>query len=124
MMDRMPRSRHALPAQDSIPPWARIVLYVVAIVAPFVGLTLGRLSGEETVAAVVTLFGVIGPAVAVVYERKQAQDSGAYYRAGYAEAIHEHVVGTPPAGEHRGTDTTSANTGDPLEGPHNTRGTQ
>ena len=99
MMNRIPRSRHALPEPDSIPPWARIVLYVVAIVAPFVGLTLGRLSGEETVAAVVTLFGVIGPAVAVVYERKQADDAGAYYRAGYAEAVHEHVVGTPQGDE-------------------------
>ena len=112
MMRRMPRSRHALPAQDSIPPWARLVLYIVAIVAPFVGLPLGRLSGEETVAAVVTLFGVIGPAVAVVYERKQAEDTGAYYRAGYAEAIHEHVVGNPQtagqAGDPRTAETQKA----------------
>lgn len=92
-MDRMPRSRHALPERDSIPPWARLVLYIVAIIAPFGALIAGRLTGEQTLAAVVALFGAIGPAVAVVYTRKQADDSGAYYRAGYAEAIHRHVVG-------------------------------
>lgn len=94
MMDRIPRGRHALPDQDGIPPWARLVLYIVAILAPFAGLIAGRLTGEQTLAAVVALFGVIGPAVAVVYNRKQADDSGAYYRAGYAEAIHRHVVGS------------------------------
>lgn len=93
MMNRMPRARHALPEQDSIPPWARLLLYVVAILAPFAALIAGRLTGEQTLAAVLALFGAIGPAVAVVYNRKQADDSGAYYRAGYAEAVHEHVVG-------------------------------
>ena len=99
MMHRIPRSRHALPEPDSIPPWARIVLYVVAILAPFAALIAGRLTGEQTVAAVVALFGAIGPAVAVVYERKQTDTAGQYYRAGYAEAIHEHVVGTPQGDE-------------------------
>lgn len=94
-MHRIPRSRHALPEPDSIPPWARLVLYVVAIVAPFAALITGRLTGEQTVAAVVALFGAIGPAVAVVYERKHEDTAGQYYRAGYAEAVHEHVVGSP-----------------------------
>lgn len=118
-MNRYPR--HTLPRQDSIPPWARILLYIVAIVAPFGALTAGRLTGEETLAAVVALFGVVGPAVAVVYERKQADEDGTQFRAGYASAISEHIVGTPQAGEHRGTDPTSGNTGDPLDGPHNGR---
>ena len=89
-MNRYPR--HALPQPDAVPGWARLVLYVVAIVAPFAGLALGRLSGEETVAAVVTLFGVIGPAVAVVYQRKHEDESGAQFRQGYAAAITEHVA--------------------------------
>lgn len=102
-MDRMPRSRHALPEPDSIPPWARLVLYIVAILAPFAALIAGRLTGEQTLAAVVALFGVIGPAVAVVYERKQTGTAGQYYRAGYAEAVHTHVAGTPQgADEARG----------------------
>lgn len=101
-MNRYPRARHALPERDSIPPWARLVLYVVAILAPFAALIAGRLTGEQTLAAVVALFGVIGPAVAVVYNRKQADDSGAYYRAGYAEAVHEHVVGNPQAADEAG----------------------
>ena len=123
-MDRMPRSRHALPEPDSVPPWARLVLYIVAILAPFAALIAGRLTGEQALAAVVGLFGVIGPAVAVVYNRKQADDTGAYYRAGYAEAVHTHVVGTPQAGTAAGDETTSENDGDRLEGPHNTRGTR
>ena len=102
MMHRIPRSRHALPEPDSIPPWARIVLYVVAILAPFAALVAGRLTGEQTLAAVVALFGVIGPAVAVVYERKQTDTAGQYYRAGYAEAVHTHVVGNPQAADEAG----------------------
>lgn len=118
-MNRYPR--HTLPGQDSIPPGARVALYVVAIVAPFGALAAGRITGEETVAAVVALFGVIGPAVAISYQKKQADEDGAQFRAGYASAIAEHIVGTPQAGEHRGTDPTSENTGDPLDGPHNGR---
>lgn len=98
-MNRMPRARHALPEPDSIPPWARIVLYVVAILAPFAALIAGRLTGEQTVAAVVALFGVIGPAVAVVYESKREDTAGQYYRAGYAEAVHTHVVESPQGDE-------------------------
>lgn len=97
MTQRHPGHRHALPETDGIPPWARLVLYIVAILAPFAALIAGRLTGEQTLAAVVALFGVIGPAVAVVYNRKQADDTGTYYRAGYAEAINEHVVGNPQA---------------------------
>lgn len=121
-MNRYPR--HTLPSQDSIPGGARVALYVVAIVAPFGALAAGRLTGEETVAAVVALFGVIGPAVAIGYQKKQADEDGTQFRAGYASAIAEHIapiVETPQAGEHRGIDTTSGNTGDPLDGPHNGR---
>lgn len=89
-MNRYPR--HTLPQPDAVPGWARLVLYVVAILAPFAALTLGHLSGEETVAAVVTLFGVIGPAVAVVYQRKHEDEGGAQFRQGYAAAITEHFA--------------------------------
>lgn len=89
-MNRYPK--HTIPRPDAIPGWARLVLYVVAIVAPFAGLALGRLSGEETIAAVVTLFGVVGPAVAVVYQKKHEDEDGAQFRHGYAAAIAEHVA--------------------------------
>lgn len=89
-MNRYPR--HTLPKPDAVPGWARLVLYVVAILAPFAGLALGRMTGTETVAAVVTLFGVIGPAVAVVYQKKQEDEDGAQFRQGYAAAVTEHVA--------------------------------
>lgn len=89
-MNRYPR--HTLPRPDAVPGWARLVLYIVAILAPFAGLALGRLTGEETIAAVVTLFGVIGPAVAVVYQKKQEDEDGAQFRQGYAAAVTEHVA--------------------------------
>lgn len=89
-MNRYPK--HTIPRPDAVPGWARLVLYVVAIVAPFAGLALGRLSGEETIAAVVTLFGVVGPAVAVVYQKKHEDEDGAQFRQGYAVAIAEHVA--------------------------------
>lgn len=89
-MNRYPR--HTLPRPDAVPGWARLVLYIVAILAPFAALVLGRLSGEETVAAVVTLFGVIGPAVAVVYQKKQEDENGAQFRQGYAAAVAEHLA--------------------------------
>lgn len=119
-MSRHQRSRHALPEHDSIPPWARLVLYIVAILAPFVALTLGRMTGEQALAAVVTLFGLIGPVVAVVYNRKQADDSGAYYRAGYSEAVHTHLVETPQrdelAGGARPAETEKAGSHIPTNG--------
>lgn len=119
-MNSYPRARHALPEHDSIPPWARLVLYVVAILAPFAALVAGRLTGEQTIAAVVALFGAIGPAVAVVYNRKQADDSGAYYRAGYAEAVHTHLVETPQrdelAGGPRPAETEKAGSHIPTNG--------
>lgn len=116
----MNRSRHLLPEHDSIPPWARLVLYVVAILAPFAALVAGRLTGEQTLAVVVALFGVIGPAVAVVYERKQMDTAGQYYRAGYAEAVHTHLVETPQhdelAGGARPAETGTAGSHIPTNG--------
>lgn len=91
-MNRYPR--HTLPTQDAIPPWARLSLYAVAILAPFGALALGRITGEETITAVVTLFGVIGPAVAVVYQRKQEDQEGAHFRQGYAAAVVEREAPT------------------------------
>lgn len=89
-MNRYPR--HTLPRTDVVPGWARLMLYVVAILAPFVALYLGRMAGDEALAAVVALVGVIGPAVAVAYQKKQADEDGAQFRQGYAAAITEHVA--------------------------------
>lgn len=89
-MNRYPR--HTLPQPDAVPGWARLVLYIVAIIAPFAGLALGRMNGAETVAAVVTLFGVIGPAVAVVYQKKHEDQDGAQFRQGYAAAVTVHAA--------------------------------
>lgn len=93
MKDRYPK--HSLPTSgELIPPWGRVVLYVVAIVAPFIGLVLGHIEVEETVAVVIALAGVIGPVVATVQERKQADEHGAHFRAGYGAAVAEHVEGS------------------------------
>lgn len=122
MMHRYPKGSHTLPQTDAVPGWARLVLYLVAIVAPFGALALGQLDGPSAVAAVVTLFGVIGPAVAVVYQRKQEGDQGAHFRQGYAAAVQEHVVPlveSPQAGAAAGDHPTSGNTPGALEGPHN-----
>lgn len=89
-MNRYPK--HTIPRPDAVPGWARLVLYVVAILAPFAALALGHLSGEETIAAVVTLFGVVGPAVAVVYQQKHEHEDGAQFRQGYSVAVAEHVA--------------------------------
>ena len=91
-MSRHPQ--HNLPEPDLIPPWGRVVLYVLAIVAPGVALLLGKLDADETLAAVVALVGVIGPIVATVQERKKAVEDGAHFRAGYGAAVAEHVEGS------------------------------
>lgn len=94
-MDHSPR--HVLPSSDAFPWPARLALYVLAILAPFVGLMLGRLDGDETLGAIVTLLGVIGPAVAVAYDRKAQDEQAAHYRAGYVEAVSRHVLPYEPA---------------------------
>lgn len=91
-MDRYPVGKHTRTTPDVIPGWSRMVLYALAILAPFVALFFGRLEGHEAVAAVVTLFGVLGPAVAAAYNLKQKDKDGASYRAGYAEAVGQHVA--------------------------------
>lgn len=91
-MNRYPS--HNLPQPDSIPPWGRVVLYALAIVAPVAGLLLGKLDHDQTLAAVVTLSGIIGPVVATIHERKQAVEDGAHFRAGYGAAVAEHVEGS------------------------------
>lgn len=94
-MNRYPR--HTMPQSDAIPGGARVALYVVAILAPFAALVAGRITDEAALAAVIALFGVIGPAVAINYQRKQDQQDGATYRQGYSDAISEHVAdGKPP----------------------------
>lgn len=98
-MDRYPaHSRHTAPQSDAIPGWARLVLYIVAILAPFAALIAGQLTGEQALAAVVGLFGVIGPAVAIGYQRKQDETDGEHYRAGYSAAVREHGSTRKPPG--------------------------
>lgn len=91
-MNRYPT--HSLPSPDTIPPWGRVLLYVLAMLAPFVGLLLGHIGVEETLATVVALVGVVGPVVATVHETKTARDHGAHFRAGYGAAVAEHVEGS------------------------------
>lgn len=106
-MKRYPQ--HNLPERDFIPPWGRVLLYALAIVAPGVALLLGKLDADETLAAVVALSGIIGPVVATVQERKKAVEDGAHFRAGYGAAVAEHVEGSHAvvvpadrAGKHEG----------------------
>ena len=91
-MKRYPQ--HNLPEPDLIPPWGRVVLYALAIVAPGVALLLGKLDADGALAAVVALSGIIGPVVATVQERKKAVEDGAHFRAGYGAAVAEHVEGS------------------------------
>ena len=96
-MNRYPArspSSHSLPSRDFIPPWGRVLLYALAIVAPGAGLLLGKLDADETLAAAVALAGIIGPVVATIQERKIAEDEGAHFRAGYGAAVAEHVQGS------------------------------
>lgn len=59
---------------DTIPPWGRVIIYVLAIALPFVSVAIGATPGESAVAAAVTLVAAVGPALAIVYTPSKKDD--------------------------------------------------
>ena len=57
-----------------IPLWARVVVYVVAIVAAFGGAVVGTLTGEQATAAALALISALGPALALSQSGKDDPD--------------------------------------------------
>lgn len=84
--------QQTLPTPDAIPGWGRIVLYALAMVLPFIGQALGHVTQEQALATTITLLGVIGPMVAIVYTKKAGENETAQFNQGYATAVDEHIV--------------------------------
>lgn len=78
---------HSRPTPDAIPPWGRVGLYALAIVAPGVGVLLHELTNSEAVTLFVTIMGVLGPLTAINYAVKHENERPANYRAGYTDAL-------------------------------------
>lgn len=65
-MTRNYAGRRRLPDEPPlIPWWARVSVYVVAIVAAFGGAVVGQLTGEQATAAALALISALGPALAI-----------------------------------------------------------
>lgn len=76
----------------------RLGLYATCAVLPFGALALGRLTGEQTVAAVVTLFAALGPVVALSRATTEKQVE----REAYADGLETGLeLDEPPHGRHR-----------------------
>lgn len=58
----------------SVPPWARIVVYVVSIVAAFGGVVVGQTTATEATTAALALIAASGPALAIVYAPNKGDD--------------------------------------------------
>lgn len=84
--------QQTLPTPDAIPGWGRIILYALAMVLPFSGQILGHITQAEALATTITLLGVIGPMVAIVYTKKTGETEQAQFNQGYATAVDDHVV--------------------------------
>lgn len=86
------------PDEDRIGYALRLTLYGTCAVLPFVALALGRLTGEQAVAAVVTLFAALGPVVALTRattEKKVERDA---YAVGLEHGL---TADEGPPGRHR-----------------------
>ena len=58
----------------TVPPWARVVVYVVSIVAAFGGVVVGRITATEATTAALALLAATGPALAIVYAPTKGDD--------------------------------------------------
>lgn len=76
----------------------RLTLYATCVVLPFVALLLGRLEGEQTVAAVVTMLAAVGPVVAISQARTEKKVERQAYAVGLETGL---TVDGPPHGRHR-----------------------
>lgn len=84
--------------EDQVSYFLRLTLYATCAVLPFAALALGRLTGEQAVAAVVTLFAALGPVVALTRattEKKVERDA---YAVGLEHGL---TADDGPPGRHR-----------------------
>lgn len=66
--------KHRLDTGPTVPPWARIVVYVVSIVAAFVGVVVGQTTTTEATTAALALIAASGPALAIIYSPNKGDD--------------------------------------------------
>lgn len=75
--------------EDSLSYVVRMAIYALCIVLPFVALLVGALTGEQTVAAVLTLTAALGPALALVSTRKDEDEKQDAFETGYTLAVED-----------------------------------
>lgn len=66
--------RHRLDTGPAVPPWARIVVYVVSILAAFGGVVVGHSTTTEATTAALALIAASGPALAIIYSPNKGDD--------------------------------------------------
>lgn len=66
--------KHRLDSGPTVPPWARILVYVVSIVAAFGGVVVGHTTTTEATTAALALIAASGPALAIVYAPNKGDD--------------------------------------------------
>ena len=66
--------KHRLDSGPTVPPWARIVVYVVSIVAAFGGVFVGQTTATEATTAALALIAASGPALAIAYAPTKGDD--------------------------------------------------
>lgn len=84
--------------EDRIGYALRLTLYATCAVLPFAALALGRLTGEQAVAAVVTLFAALGPVVALSRATTEKQVERQAYATGLEHGL---TADEGPPGRHR-----------------------
>lgn len=84
--------------EDRIGYALRLTLYATCAVLPFGALALGRLTGEQAVAAVVTLFAALGPVVALTRATTEKQIERDAYAVGLEHGL---AADDGPPGRHR-----------------------
>lgn len=75
--------------EDSTSYGIRMAIYALCIVLPFVALLVGKFTGEQTVAAVLTLTAALGPALALVNARKDEDVKQDAFETGYTLAVED-----------------------------------
>lgn len=85
-------------SEDRLGYFLRLTLYATCIVLPFMALLLGRMEGEQTVAAVLTLMGALGPMVALSRVRTEAKVEDRAFTDGLVTGLE---ADEGPHGRHR-----------------------
>lgn len=86
------------PDEDRVGYALRLTLYATCAVLPFAALALGQLTGEQAVAAVVTLFAALGPVVALSRATTEKKVEREAYASGLETGLE---LDEPPHGRHR-----------------------